>query len=480
MVNRPVEYNSSDNVNENVSKINPETNLTGTSNDRPATYDDTISIRGDLFFIDIPSTLFVVSDNTIIPPIDLSSVLYNGLLVKFRQRQICSFDNSGLEYNYPYYVKLIDNRISLYYDKNLTNKVVFINGGTGNHTLEFRVNLYKFDSSLLLPYNNRIQELNKQFTDIFNFLIQLESENPDSFEKVLQSITNKYIDYFDLSDDIIYELISESGYDYIIDLDLNLGTSELSTFYSYLKLIHLMKDTRPGLEFVLQLLGYESKIVEWWEMPNVTGLSYGDSNTFDLVIKLVNQPTLTTNQIAKIRKFVRFYVYPVLRYIVQDILSEFGSIGLGVGGLVDNLFEFDTTAGTLVVSGGGFNNSVYQSASPNANVVVPYKFDNADGESGFLSLGQEFHYLVLNSNTTQSIIIYLTNASVVGNVGFSLKKNGVQIISQMYLTLATGQNLLNYSSTISTVKGDVLTLTVENLNILDTSVGDSIIWGLSN
>lgn len=476
---RPVKYDSTLEEVSNKNLLNEPTTLTSVNNDRPVLFDDLLKIQGNIVSVKISSGNINSVVNTILLPTDLTGLFYDGLKIYFKPDTDGLFTYSKLEYNHTYYVKEIEsNLITLYYDINLSSQVYFENSGSGSHLMYFKVNPFKFESVTLLPYERGQEELHAKVTELYDYLIQLESSKPNSFEKIIGDISNKYTSYFDLSEDAINELISESGYGYLVDLGINLGTSELAIFYSYLKLIHLLKGTRQGLEFVFQLLGYEASIVEWWENSNISPKPM-QVLTFDVVIKLINQQNLTSEQIKKIRVFTRFYVYPLLRFVIKDILLEMTSSGILLGGYSDKYVEIDSSYNTSLITLGGYADHLedIDLLNPNFEAVIPYHYDTSEGDYVYISLGDTYSYLVLDSNLVSGVIIYLTSASVVDNVQFSLKKNGITIISQVNLTMTPTQNLLTYAFPIVLVQGDILTLTVETLDVGDVSVGNSILFG---
>ena len=110
---------------------------------------------------------------------------------------------------------------------------------------------------------------NNKFQKICSLIDSLISDNSEyfSYEKSqLNSVINKYRDFRNLDNTTIHQVVSEFGYQYIIDI-LELPDSRLRDLMGFLALINMLKGSRPGLELVLSLLGFEFELLEWWEDP---------------------------------------------------------------------------------------------------------------------------------------------------------------------------------------------------------------------
>ena len=209
--------------------------------------------------------------------------------------------------------------------------------------------LPSFDISLFTTEVNKNQELYTLLIDVLNKYIQIESDIDNSFEKIFNQVNNKYIlnlinsasqslNDLENTNEIVKALISESGYSYLLDVGLTLDTNELSVLYYYLKLLHYLKGTREGLELVFLLLGYDVKLIEWWEKN-----PKDEVETFEMEIERQDLGSLTKEEVLRIKIFVRLYVYPILTNIIQKFRIEFGKLGIGLGGYADKEIISATT-----------------------------------------------------------------------------------------------------------------------------------------
>lgn len=126
-------------------------------------------------------------------------------------------------------------------------------------------------------------------------------------EAAQKDSVGKYIDFSQISADLLPRIVSEMGYGYITDV-LELPQSRLLQIMATLSLIHAMKGTKQGLLYVLNLLGFPgSTTTEWWE----TGGS-GVPDTYDLNLDIDIQG-LAGDEVTRFLIFLRNYVYPILR-----------------------------------------------------------------------------------------------------------------------------------------------------------------------
>ena len=167
------------------------------------------------------------------------------------------------------------------------------------------------------------QELYSKICQIFDEIVRRTEIN-------ISGLRNKYLDYASLNKDLVQLIIKEMGYDYITDV-LKLTEEELQIILGYLGIIHAFKGTRPGFELCLQLMGANYELTEWWESAPT-----GTPDTFCLVIDL-NLSTMKVDTLAKLRSFVRQYVYPILDKLVLLYHATLADLGIGIGGLREHI-----------------------------------------------------------------------------------------------------------------------------------------------
>lgn len=210
--------------------------------------------------------------------------------------------------------------------------------------------LETFKTELFIPQELAKDELFTIVSETIDYLIQSSSNAPETFEKIINHVENKYVDSLKIVDqDVTEELIKEDGYQYLLDVDVDFSTDDKIILFNYLKLIHFLKGSRLGLELVLRLLNYDARIMEWWEQN-----PKAPENTFDIYIELFDQSTLSKGDLKSIRDFTRNYVYPLLRYVIQVVRLIVGTIGIAQSGYVDREYVFSTSFATYIVNMGGF------------------------------------------------------------------------------------------------------------------------------
>lgn len=126
---------------------------------------------------------------------------------------------------------------------------------------------------------------------------------------------NKYWDTQLLNSDDIYKLYRELGVDYVADLLADNIISNNSRLY-LIPIIHAMKGTRQGLEFVLgKIFKFNYKITEWFEKT-----PQGTKGTYD--INIIIPPDIDWSifdSTERIQKFLTKYIYAINEIYSFDI-----------------------------------------------------------------------------------------------------------------------------------------------------------------
>ena len=150
---------------------------------------------------------------------------------------------------------------------------------------------------------------NEYYLKVCSLIDSLLSDNSEYFiyeRMMLQESINKYKDYRNLRDSTLHQIVKEFGFQYIIDV-LSLPESKLKNIIAYLSLINMLKGSKTGLELVLTLLGFEYKLLEWWEDP----IELPNRNTYALELVFVDMG-FDSKFLSDFRTFSRQYVYPLL------------------------------------------------------------------------------------------------------------------------------------------------------------------------
>jgi hypothetical protein len=188
----------------------------------------------------------------------------------------------------------------------------------------------------LVASNLRNDEFLILFTDMLNYAVEEYAEE-------FADVRFKFQDPTQLREIAIKEIITELGFDYIRNLMDTLDDISFNVLIDFLSLLNLLKGSRRGLEIVLQLLGLDSIIVEWWENQ-----PQKEPMTFDLTIIVTNSTVPDIEDtLSKIRIFVQHYVIPKLNLIeFQFILGAFLEQSAGIAGFV-RLKEFGRIVGKI-------------------------------------------------------------------------------------------------------------------------------------
>jgi hypothetical protein len=151
-----------------------------------------------------------------------------------------------------------------------------------------------------LPEGVADYDLFVKMSEILQYLV-------DKFNEELADTENKYVGGTD-SEEILDRVLFEYGYSYVADLADSLTTIDASLLLSLISLLHFKKGTQEGLSLILELLGFEAEITNWYEEVPVT-----EEHTYSININvdLSNVPDLLTT-LEKIKVFSENYVYPVL------------------------------------------------------------------------------------------------------------------------------------------------------------------------
>lgn len=167
---------------------------------------------------------------------------------------------------------------------------------------------------------------NDYYIKICSLIDALLSDNSDYFRyerNQFQNAINKYRDYRNLDNSSIHQLVKEFGFQYIIDI-LALPESKIKNLIAYLSLINMLKGSKTGLELVLTLLGFDYKILEWWEDP----IELPNRNTYALELTFVDMG-FDSKFLVNFQTFSRQYVYPLLTNIVTYFKFNWAAIYTG-------------------------------------------------------------------------------------------------------------------------------------------------------
>ena len=120
----------------------------------------------------------------------------------------------------------------------------------------------------------------KADTDLWKEISLLLQYVIDQSVTDFQDVGSKYTDPEALPEQTIKEIINEKGFDYITSVMDTIDGFTFNKMLSFVDLITQLKGSRPGLELVLKLLGFDSLIREWWEDPD----ALGEPLTYEMIV----------------------------------------------------------------------------------------------------------------------------------------------------------------------------------------------------
>jgi len=163
------------------------------------------------------------------------------------------------------------------------------------------------------------------------------------FEIEFGDVVNKYANPADASEDVIARVIDEYGFRYIYEIAADLEDADISILLNFMSLLHFMKGTRPGLELVLEVLGFSATIVEWWETE-----PRGEEHTFDMTVFMdLSQVTDVFATLRKVRVFAENYVYPKFNFASVVFAFEFSEAITAFTGFVTQVHTSGVIEGTI-------------------------------------------------------------------------------------------------------------------------------------
>ena len=170
------------------------------------------------------------------------------------------------------------------------------------------------DVSQFIPENLQEFELWPKIQELTQYIL-------DNAVKELEDVRLKFSGPDVVSEDVVRAVIEEQGFNYIVEIMDTISNFEFNTLLSYVSLISQLKGSRDGIELVLRLLGFDSVIVEWWEVLN----NPGEPLTYDITI-LADSSNVTDlfATVNKVQIFSRNYVLAQISNIdIQFILEDF-------------------------------------------------------------------------------------------------------------------------------------------------------------
>lgn len=167
-------------------------------------------------------------------------------------------------------------------------------------------------------------------TELYSKLQEMMSHVLSEATKDFEDVRSKFTNPENLSPDAVQAVILEQGFDYIVDVMNTMEGLEYNTMLSFMDMVNDLKGTRKGLELVLNLLGFDSLIKEWWE----DDLKDVEPWTYEIIIiaNSSNVPDIYET-IDKIRIFSENYVLADISNInIKFSASNFVEMGIIMGG----------------------------------------------------------------------------------------------------------------------------------------------------
>lgn len=172
-----------------------------------------------------------------------------------------------------------------------------------------------------VPFRRRESELYKFTSFLLNY-------TDIEFYKELNDTDNKYKGPDKISKEAVQAILKEFGLTTIADLLDATENIDFNTIAAYAGYLSLFKGSRTGYETTIRLLGFDYKLLEWWEQS-----PKGRPNTMamDLLIDSSTVPK-PYETFQKIKKFTAEYVFPIidpLAYTMSINFAELAFLHLG-------------------------------------------------------------------------------------------------------------------------------------------------------
>lgn len=165
------------------------------------------------------------------------------------------------------------------------------------------------DSLDFIPKKLQNNSVLSKIAELLNYLISVETDNLNEILKAYNDVYYKYKDITQLSEDMLKELLSELGFNYILDL-FTLTKVELIAFLKYLNLIAALKGTTNGVKLVLQLLNFNFTYELWYEQTPI-----GRPFTATVRITTTDYDSVL---LSKLNKFFRQYTLPLVIIVITE------------------------------------------------------------------------------------------------------------------------------------------------------------------
>jgi hypothetical protein len=139
----------------------------------------------------------------------------------------------------------------------------------------------------------------------------------------------------------IQQIIIERGYSYIADVMGTIQGVDFTTMLYFAHLIGNLKGTTVGMQLVLQLMGFDSIITEWWQAT--PGSAQPWTYKITVIVDESNVPNLYTT-LAALKVFSYNYVFA----LISDIELEFSAVNFATDVAIMGGFVHQRRFGSIV------------------------------------------------------------------------------------------------------------------------------------
>lgn len=183
---------------------------------------------------------------------------------------------------------------------------------------------------LYIPDHLRETELYVKLAELMRYVVEQSVEE-------FKDVKYKYKDPSQLSDTAVKNVITEQGFDYIVDVMNTMEGLEFNTMLSFMDLVNQLKGTREGLELVLKLMGFDSIVSEWWEDEGLDREAW--SYEIVVIVNSSNVPDIYET-LEKVKEFSDNYVLSKITNInVRFSADKFAELGAIMGGFAHPLYS---------------------------------------------------------------------------------------------------------------------------------------------
>lgn len=160
--------------------------------------------------------------------------------------------------------------------------------------------------------------------DLFKLVRLVLQEEDNYYDNAFRDVLEKYYISNAVSEDVVREVFKESGLESIVDLFDTFETVNYQSILAFSALIILLKGNITGYKLVLDIIGFEYDLLEWWEQTP----QKGKPNTFSIDVNLnASEVDSVYDTFQKIKRFTSEYILPKIDPLGFTMTIDFAEMG---------------------------------------------------------------------------------------------------------------------------------------------------------